>query len=564
MNRFKSMDKRQLLVLTGFMLCMVILIWRCFYSVNYADEPYCISSVWRFHKGDALLAEDWFPAQQLISWILAPLYWLFRLFSDTNDGIMLASRLAYVAFQGIVSVFAYCRLKKYEYFRIPAVMIYLLSTQNNMLTLNYNTLGIGCVFLILTILTTEEKYMAGTLMGVGVLVAVMVLSQPYAILMFLLWGAVVLAAVPFGKKRKLHPLMKFRTYFFVGLGAFFVLIAFVLVILARAGIDEVLNGFQYLMSDPEHQMDLHYKVTKYFERFYRYYQYQILMTGVCLVVGFLKKHKITQYMKIMSFLLAIGAAIHTLILHGWLSDYVPIDFICVPMMFLGISIWALGKKKNPELFWGWMIPAIIYTFCVQLTTNTGILAVSSACIVASAGGILMIGESLSDSKDKLSKAVMQAVLFLVVAVIILQGALLMYHRVVYTWWSSPVEECTEKLERGPAKGIYTSPEDAQWYYDTLDAVDSLLIAKDKPILFLDLAPWLYLYTDSPVGAYSMWTIGEDNFLEKYYECYPEKEPEMVCWMGAGTLEEAVCSSYFVEKGYEVIEINGGIALRNNI
>lgn len=92
-------------------------------------------------------------------------------------------------------------------------MIYLLSTQNNMLTLNYNTLGIGCVFLILTILTTEEKYMAGTLMGVGVLVAVMVLSQPYAILMFLLWGAVVLAAVPFGEKRKLHPLMKFRTYF---------------------------------------------------------------------------------------------------------------------------------------------------------------------------------------------------------------------------------------------------------------------------------------------------------------------------------------------------------------
>ena len=202
MNIRKNLDKRQLLVITGFVLCMLVLFWRCFYSVNYADEPYCISSVWRFYKGDALLAEDWFPAQQLIAWILSPLYWLFRLFLDTNDGIMLASRLAYVTFQGMVSVFVYCRLKKYEYFRVPAVMLYLLSTQNNMLTLNYNTLGIGCIFLILAILVTEEKYAAGTLIATGVLTAVMVLSQPYAILMFLLWGIAVVLAFPFSEPLK--------------------------------------------------------------------------------------------------------------------------------------------------------------------------------------------------------------------------------------------------------------------------------------------------------------------------------------------------------------------------
>lgn len=563
MNRRKNLDKKQLLLLTGFVLCMLVLFWRCFYSVNYADEPYCISSVWRFYKGDALLAEDWFPAQQLIAWILSPLYWLFRRFTDTNDGIMLASRLAYVAFQGIVTVFVYCRLKKYEHFRVPAVVFYLLSTQNNMLTLNYNTLGLGCVLLILTILITEEKYAAGTLTGVGVLTAVMVLSQPYAILMFLLWGLAVAAALPFRGKKELHPLLKFRTFFFVGVGAFWVLVAFVAVVLMRAGIDEVLGGFQYLMSDPEHQMDLHYKVTKYFERFYRYYQYQILITGVCLVVGFLKNHRVVQYMKIMSFLLAIAAAIHALIFHGYLSDYVPIDFICVPMMFLGISVWALGKKKNWLLFCGWMIPAITYTLCVQLSTNTGILAVSSAAIGASAGGVLMIGESLKECKENLSKSVWQGILFMLIAVFILQGALMMYHRIQYTWWSSPVAECTEKLERGPAKGIYTSPEDAQWYYDTLDAIDSLRVGKDEPVLFLDLAPWLYLYTDAPAAAYSTWTIGEDNFLEEYYETYPEKTPKVVCWMGVENFENAVCSSYFLEQGYEVVEINGGLALRNN-
>ena len=76
MKKIKNLDKQELIVCCGFIICMAILIWRCFYSVNYADEPYCIASVWRFYKGDALLAEDWFPAQQLIAWILYPLYWL--------------------------------------------------------------------------------------------------------------------------------------------------------------------------------------------------------------------------------------------------------------------------------------------------------------------------------------------------------------------------------------------------------------------------------------------------------------------------------------------------------
>ena len=76
-KKISGADKKQVAVAVGFFVCTLILLWRCFYSVNYADEPYCISSVWRFYKGDALLAQDWFPAQQLIAWIISPLYWLF-------------------------------------------------------------------------------------------------------------------------------------------------------------------------------------------------------------------------------------------------------------------------------------------------------------------------------------------------------------------------------------------------------------------------------------------------------------------------------------------------------
>lgn len=561
MNKGKQLDKRQLLVAGTFAGIMLILFWRCFYSVNYGDEPYCISSVWRFYKGDALLAEDWFPAQQLIAWILSPFFYLFRIFSDSNDGILLASRLLYVTFQGIISVIVYVRLKEFRVYRVPAVMLYLLSTQNNMLTVNYNTLGIGCMTLILTILLTETVYSKRILLIVGIFSAIMILSQPYAILMFLVWTIAVFAVLPFAKKAKIHPLLKFENFFFVGLGAFIVLLVFIAVVLSRAGIADVKNGLHYLVSDPEHQMDFKYKVSKYFERFYRYYKYQILVTGACLIVGFLKNNRVVQFMKMECFLLAIAAAIGALVEHGWLSDYVPIDFICVPMTFLGISIWFLSKKKNGKIIFVWMVPALLYTFCVQLTTNTGILAVTSACIVASMGAVLLMGKVVEEAKQGISKSVYQIIVLFLVVVLGLQGSLLMYQRITSTWWSDSIGECTELLNDGPAKGIYTSSEDASEYYYALEKIDSLQLNAEDTILFLELDPMMYLYADLPVASYSTWTIEEKNFLQEYYEAYPEKRPTVVCWTEAELEEEAVGMQYFLDKGYERIETNEVIALR---
>lgn len=561
MGKKKKCDKKEWIVRVGFIGVMAILLWRCFYSVNYGDEPYCISSVWRFYKGDALLAEDWFPAQQLIAWILSPLFYLFRLFSDSNDGVILASRIGYVLFQGVISIVLYVRLKEYKAYRIPAVLFYLLFTQNNMFTLNYNTLGIGCMILILALLITETTYSKVTLMVVGILSAIMILSQPYAIIMFFAWGFAVMVALLFSGKIEIPSLLKFRTFFWVGMGAFLVLLVFVAVVLSRAEIAEVQNGFRYLMSDPEHQMDWKYKFTKYFERFYRYYKYQIVMTGACMVVGFLKNHRVVQFMKMECFLLSAAAAINTLIQLGWVSDYVPIDFVCVPMTFLGCSIWLLGEKKNKKLFFGWMIPALLYTFCVQLTTNTGILAVSSACIVASAGGVLLIGDSFEGTKKVLSRGACQSVMIIFAAVMVLQGTLLLYHRITATWWSEPISECTVLLEKGPAKGIYTVEEDAEEYYAALEVVDSFRLTKEDTVLFLELEPMMYLYADVPAGAYSTWTIEEENFLEEYYEAYPEKQPTVICWTDAELEEDAVEMQFFLDKGYERIDTNGAIALR---
>lgn len=562
MRQLKNIEKHDLVFGICFSFCILLFLWRCFYSVNYFDEPYGIAATWRFFKGGALLAEDWHPSQQLTSWLLYPLYLFWYTILGGNEGMMLAFRISYVILQGILTVYCYHRLKKYQYFAASAVLLFMFSVHNNMTTVNYNTIGIGCMMLLLTVLFTEEVYQQKTLILCGIFTAVVVLAQPYTLLLFILWGTAVVLTWLFFRKKQIPQLLRFRTYFYVGVGAAIVLAVFLIVVFSRAGLADVLNGIYYNVSDPEHAMDLHYKVSKYFERFYRYYKYQILMIFASMIVGWLKDGKIKNILRIQCMILSTAAFAGTMIYHGWISDYVPIDFISVPMAFYGISLYGISRRKNRKLFWGWIIPAFLYTFCVQLATDTGILAVSAAAIIASAGGMILTAEAFQAEKEVLSKSKIQMLAVLTMVLIALQSGLFLYQRLHFTWWSAPVSECMETIRNGPAKGIRTSREDLEWYENALEEIDSLQLKETDQLLIMEHASWLYLYADVPAATYSFWAVGEENFLDTYYEQYPEKKPTVVYVFD---VEDAVCKNYvqeFLDGGYQLTEYeSGNISLR---
>lgn len=541
---------------------MILFLWRCFYSVNYYDEPYGIAVTWRFFKGGALLAEDWHPSQQLTSWILYPLYLFWYMILGGNEGIQLAFRISYVVLQGILTLYCYHRLKRYGYFAASAALLFMFSVHNNMTTVNYNTIGIGCMMALLTTLFTEEDYHRKTLILCGILTAVVVLAQPYTILVFASWGITVCLARIFAGERPLPRLLQIRTFFYVGIGAAIMLAVFLIIVFSRAGLSEVLTGVYYNLSDPEHQMDLSYKVSKYFERFYRYYKYQILMMFASAIVGYFKEGQFKKNLRILCTILSTVVFAGTLIYHGWISDYVPIDFISVPMAFYGLALYGISRKKNRKLFWGWMVPAFLYTFCVQLATDTGILAVSAATIIASAGGSLFVAEAFFQERDVLSKNRIRFLAVVLIALNLLQGGLFLYQRLHYTWWSAPVGECTEVMRKGPAKGIRTTKEDLLWYENALAEIDSLHLTKKDRLLIMEHASWLYLYADVPVATYSFWAVGEENFLEEYYRQYPEKIPTIVY---LSDVEDAINKSYvakFLDSGYKLTEYkSGNISLR---
>lgn len=557
MNQVKKLEKQDILFWVCLFACMGIFFWRCTFSINYYDEPYGIAVIWRFFKGGAILAEDWHPSQQLTAWILWPLYVFLHTILGGNEGIILGFRISYVLLQGVITVYCYYRLRKYHDYPIAAVLLYMFSTHNNMTTINYNTIGIGTLMVLLTTLYTEERNRRYTYYLCGVLFAIMILAQPYSIMMFGVWGIAVCFAKFFRKDCKIPQLLRMSNYFYVCLGAATVLVLFLIIVFFRANIESVITGIYYNLNDPEHQMDLSYKFTKYFERFYRYYKYQILMIGVSIFVGLVKQKKLSKIARCVCLILTTIAFAYTMIYHGWISDYVPIDFISVPMTFYGISLLAISRQKNWKLFFFWIVPALLYTFCVQLATDTGILAVSAATIVASSGGALLAAEFLIEEKKFILKKSYQVLLICFVMVNIMQAGLFLYQRICYTWWSEDVSLCTETVQSGPAKGIKTSKDDLIWYENTLKEIDDLQLTENDRLLILEHASWLYLYADIPVSTYSFWTVGEENYLEEYYELYPGKRPTVVYVSDIDEPKEKRYVKMFQEEGYILKEYDSG-------
>ena len=110
----EKMKKQNIWFITGLFVIGLILILRCFYGVNKTDEAFYVGTAYRFWRGDGMLCDEWMPTQQLCSFWLIPFYGLFRLILGSNDGMVLAFRFLYVAFQLCLSVYLYIRLKKHE------------------------------------------------------------------------------------------------------------------------------------------------------------------------------------------------------------------------------------------------------------------------------------------------------------------------------------------------------------------------------------------------------------------------------------------------------------------
>ena len=553
----EKVKKQNLWFLAGLLGIGMILFWRCFYSVNTTDEAYYIGTVYRLWFGDGMLCDEWNPTQQMCSFWLYPFYALFRLILGSNDGMILAFRLLYIVFQLFISGYMYGKLKKFGYISFFPIFFYLLSTAFNINSLSYNTMANSALAALLVTLVMMEKPDWKNCVWCGIFASIVVMGNPYAVFAYVLYGAAC-AAVTFLFK-KLHketPVsLQFTTFFKMSLTAAGVMVVFLLFTFWHATLERIVKNLPYIVGDQEHVQRWNVKISDYFRYFREHYLGAVIVPIVVSAIALFDKKRVKHGAIYMG--LSVVSIFPYMIYHGLISDYVPINLVTVPICFLGVTAYVVSEKKLHRVFYIWYLPAMIYPFIVQITSNTGPLAVSAGFVTAGAASVLLAASWAMEQENSLVKNILHGVM-------VLQLVIMLFLRITYVWVDSPMSELTTKVERGAAKGLYTTEVVAQYYEEMYDDIDALNMNEDDGFLVVGSEPLLYLYADRQVASYSTWQVyTNETRLYRYYEIH-DGEGRFPSVVYCAEADETIFESILVEKllipmGYEWKQLQHGIA-----
>lgn len=550
----KKLLKKESWIFAGLLLLLfIVFVWRQFYGFNKNDEIFYISTVYRFFQGDAMLVDEWNNVQ-LFAFITYPLYCLIRLFHHSNEGIVLIFRISYLIFQAAAAAYCFCRMRKFGWARLLPALFYFVTTPYNINSLSYNTLAFGFVLLTLVTLSCTENIKIWDSILCGIFTAGAVLANPYAVLLFIIYGifCAVISFRDYKTGRNTDGALSIKHFFWMGAGAFFIFVLFVLFVFSRGSLEEILESFTYIVMDSERQKSFWEKFAKYFIRIHRYYGIQVYATVILLAVRLADRKKTISSAVYLA--AAILAAVPMVIKYGFFWDMVGINHVLIPLSFVGFIAYMVSEEKDRRLFYGWYVPGLFYTLLAHFATNTGILTVSASYMIASAASILLIWKAVKEQEKKVWICLLAGILF------ILQFTACIFLRVTYVWGDEHLSRLEYRLTEGPMKGIYTSEENEQLYKEVLQDMEELALSEEDKLFIIGIAPWMYLNTDAECAAYSTWeTLENDPLIEIYYEIRPEKLPTVIyCYEYDENILETEFADNFINRGYEPAAMRRGI------
>ncbi|MCR5782496.1 MAG: hypothetical protein K6G90_07125, partial [Clostridia bacterium] len=109
-----------------------LMIFKVFHSVCDNDESTVLFDAYRYFRGSRLSTEE-----KLAGMFVLPVVGLWCSVAGTTEGIVIFSRLSFVAAQTACAIFLYARLKRYGVAAVPAVLIFFFNVPLWSMTLIY-------------------------------------------------------------------------------------------------------------------------------------------------------------------------------------------------------------------------------------------------------------------------------------------------------------------------------------------------------------------------------------------------------------------------------------------
>lgn len=546
----------------------IFFVLRAFLGFNTADEMYFAGTMERVFRGERILIDEWNPTQQLNVFTIYPVYVLLRNILGSTEGIILGIRISSLVLHLVIAGIAFEKIWKKGWSALAGTLLFLSYAPFGIFTLSYNSIQFSVLFLLLACLYGKTEHRGGEYILYGILLAVLVLANPFGIFLYGGYGLLCLLAAVWGRKenRQITEILKLRSFLLVTMGAALVAALFAAFIFSRGSLEEILANLPHIVGDAEHQQGLRAYVDKTFRYFYlcyKNYKYMVWCFVALYLALFLDKNRKSHELIYMG--LGVVSCGWYLIYYGFIFGHIPVNYQMLPLSFLGLEAYILTREKDRRLFYCWYLPAIFFTMLVQYATNTGIVTISAAYSISTISSVLMLGdygrEVWNNQGGSWKPRAVLGLLFLAMS---LQFAGTLYLRMTFAWGDDKTWKLDTPMERGPLKGVYTTAEQAREYEQVLAELDMLCLNSEDQLLVVGVAPWIYLYTEAGCGSYSTWQVHENSTqLYAYYELHPDKFPTVIYMMHWG--EEFMASSLarpFLEKaGYEVWYLERGIVMQ---
>ena len=580
--------------------CAVLLLIRAFYSFCSSDEPFYFSTAYRFYQGDSIFRHDWFPTQ-LSGVIILPLFSLYMLLTGSTTGILLFFRICYLIFSLCNALLTYHILKKHKpaFLSFVASVCVLFFAHLNIATLSYYTISVQCFFSAMLLIYHWEKLADGDnklLIYAGVLYAVSVLALPtmalgYMITMLcfgiLLFYAKRMPDTAFShciRKARLQTLCKYTF-----LGILIPAVIFCIFLLTNVSISDLIANIRYVLSDDEHGTSLIYPMKKFFISINEVYGRFSYLGYLLIIVSFVFQKQLSK----KPYLYLVFGADTFLFIVYFIKSFGYTGYIQTALCLFALPLFFVTKKKDMTAFFTFFINGMVFSLVYSYSSNGYLYVLSMGHFIASIAGMIFVwdfGKTLPDQITgdrtnngnllRLQKA-LSVVCIVILCIVALQTAVL---RFINVYRDAPLTALTERIDVGPAKGLYTTMEHFKQYQEAYAVLTEYgKNASSEDMIFISkLLPWGYLCTDLRVGAPTTWRteLGSER-LKEYYALNPERIPSLVlvldkeygCYDTCGDVEadpipnlnehtEGFLLDHMTKNNYEVIPVSCGVIYRS--
>lgn len=531
---FYYLKKNSFFHISFLILFFIVLINNAYYGFGWTDEALYTATANSLYHGNRLFF-DIFEPTQIYSVLVYPLFYIFVKLTGSTDYIYLFMRIATIIIQFATSVFVFFILSK-KYSRVSSLvssLVLLIFSRAQLFGPSYYTFVLinFTIANILIFYVFELNAKSVWLFVSGIFHGFAILCNPYLVLPYIAFS---LCCVILPSLRKY-----IKKYILIWAGTVLVGVVFLIFVLKNGKINEFPAALACFFSSPEYSSKTILQRIKWLLKFPRLLATQFIYFLPFTVIAAVSLFKQNIKDRINSSKTAKTVLVILLVLN-YTAQIFLIDKDNVTVAgFFAFSILSLilfnGKKlkdfKKEILYF--LVPGLSLSFMECLASDTG-FGVFSIGIAACTPFVASLYFDTLCSKY-LGKT--EKYFFAIPLCLLVLGTL--YYRVNMTYRDeriSPhyvfipsIEKNIEKIDKGPAKGLWTHNKNKKQYDSIYSIVKNIKSDKDDYFMVLKLCPWAYL-VNSNLKPFSMtaWRVSANDLrLKPFFEEFGHRFPEHI-------------------------------------